>query len=148
MSRAVYERTYTTDEVIESIMKWQHPERGRWYHDDVDIARSSWREHLIRDMGGGPWVRRRVLVAELESRRKRDTCDSPEIAPYVARRLAGGRFPPIVLAEFRRPPVDGNHRLRAAQCVGDEYIDAFVPLRWASEIECEAPERSRKGRFA
>ena len=42
-------------------------------------------------------------------------------------RERGGGYVGIVIPA-REYPIDGNHRVRAAQIVGDEWIDAFVPV--------------------
>jgi hypothetical protein len=85
---------------------------------------------------GSRWVRRRVKVDKLATAWREKSCGSDEIRPYVERRERGGRFPPVFIQRGagalpweRWITHDGNHRVRAAQCVGDEYIDAFIPMK-------------------
>jgi hypothetical protein len=136
----VYEREYTAAEVLARRARFDRyattPER---YAECQRFSRVSpwYREHPR-------WVRRRLLTASIWATPDdaEAAAASPRVAAYVARRRQGGRFPPIVVtrahvrpgSRWNLPPQyvwvarDGNHRTLAAQVVGDQYIDAFVPV--------------------
>lgn len=63
-------------------------------------------------------------------------CDVLDVNTYVRMRKRSP-FPPIVLPRIKtgwiQYPIEGNHRVRAAQLVGDKYIDAFVPIEDVKE---------------
>lgn len=123
----VYGRTYSLDDVIRY--------RCRFATGFSSEARceSLFREQLRREGAlFSRWVRVRIPVDSLQSYYEcADGLDARvelTIAEYVCRRQGGGRFPPIIVIPAREYPIDGNHRVRAAQIVGDEWIDAFVPV--------------------
>jgi hypothetical protein len=116
-------RLWTAAEVADSVVAHQHS-RGmglEFWGPQIESYSAHWR--LVQ-----------VPVAKLRSNHARKSCDSFPIAEYVSERRRGSAFPPILI---RRPwgggrkwtVWDGNHRVRAAQCVGDRLIAAFVPVR-------------------
>jgi hypothetical protein len=86
------------------------------------------------------WVKRQVRLEKLSTSWREKSCDSPEIEPYVKLRMSGSPYPPVFIVPAkgevpgnlpgRRWIIhDGNHRVRAAECTGDEFIDAFIPMK-------------------
>ena len=111
----VYGRTYTPREVAAYAR--------RFGHGDEPLGRM---EAQVRQLALA-WRRVRLRVADLQTLYDEVPGDDPAIADYVERRRRGSRFPAVVVHDVRYLPADGNHRVRAVQVVGDEWIDAFVP---------------------
>ncbi len=113
---------------------------------DLTRCLQFWKEQIpARDR----YVLAQVAVARLKTNHANKPCDQGEVALYVRHRLRGSPFPPVLLKQrtsrandWRQAPGtpwrvwDGNHRVRAAQCVRDQHIAAYVPL----------PPRERKNR--
>jgi len=129
-------RRYTLDEVADVFCRltrggYSGPERCR---------------ELIRELPYPLWERRRVRVADLRTDIRPGDRRGTLVA-YRDHREAGSRFPPVILSPVECPVYDaknggdiyawggrwytqeGNHRIRVAKDVGDEWIDAFVPVR-------------------
>lgn len=121
-----YRKVYTLDEVVRMRCRFST-------FIDRSVCEDYYRRQLVRHgerdgVAVDEWTRKRIPVGGLQTCH-RVPCEHPAIRPYVERRLAGGRFPPIILLAACPMPEDGNHRVRAAQCVGDKYIDAFIPVK-------------------
>lgn len=102
-----------------------------------------WTRWLLEESPAG-WERVTVPVKLIQSVRANEPCTKGRIAGYVKRRRSGSKFPPIVLFSKRGGiPWEGNHRSRAAECVGDKTIDAFVP---APKVERRLVGRRKHGR--
>lgn len=81
-----------------------------------------------------------VSVPRVRTSHKGMSCDYGDVGKYVQKRKRGSPFPPILLMGRSPDPAkrskgalwfvwDGNHRVRAAQCVRDKRIAAFVPIQ-------------------
>jgi len=75
-----------------------------------------------------------VAVAKLKTSHESKRCDIGDVGRYVDMRRDGSPFPPVLLLNWvprwkAWRVWDGNHRVRAAQCVGDQRIAAFVPVK-------------------
>lgn len=111
--RSTYTRTYSAREVAAYVHRFGHPE------ETIDSMEGRLQYTALK------WKRTRLLVADLRSNHDDEPCEN--VREYIERRRLGSRFPAIVVHDPRYTPLDGNHRLRAAKCVGDMWIDAFVP---------------------
>lgn len=128
-----YRKVYTLDDMLRVMCHFNPNWHSGWLDERRKCRELQPQAYGVSDQ----WVRRRVPVAKFRSMWERYACDSEKMASYVERRRSGARPPPIVLlpsdARWRDGGpwrvADGNHRLRAAQCVGDKYIDAFIPVR-------------------
>jgi len=84
----------------------------------------------------GRYTLAEVSLAKIATTHDRKPCDTGDIGRYVAWRQRGSPFPAVVLRrrwqgmEKGRPwrVTDGNHRVRAAKCIGERKILAYVPL--------------------
>lgn len=122
---------YTPAEVARHVCNHLRDPRG------VDLCLNFWTDQITMysKRYGASWHLADVPLTTLTFPRR--ACDHPEIASYVAKRLAGSPFPAIVLRQSSsRDPGgarwivwDGGHRAQAATCVGDDSIAAFVPVR-------------------
>lgn len=127
-----YRKVYTLDEVMRYKMRFR--ERGPWKDERTErIQARIWRAQMQHPF----WRRVKVPVDKITSSWQRVACVHPDLTEYVDRRRRGSRFPPVFLERNTFPTgrpwtaIDGNHRVRAAQCVGDRTIDAFVPVKRA-----------------
>lgn len=83
-------------------------------------------ENWISDWGNETWELRRVKVADLWVD-PHWQMDDEKVAEYAAMDPADA--PPILL-HWDGHPLDGQHRLAAAEMRGDETILAWVPRRF------------------
>lgn len=115
-------KVYSLEDVIRHRMKYAA--------EEGDYDEAGFRQFLAEIGALYPqWKKVKLCVYSVGTFRwNEDEMSNPLIALYVKWRREGKKFPAIVVVPEEPLPIDGNHRVRAAQIVGDEEIEAFVPV--------------------
>jgi hypothetical protein len=154
-------RTLPAEQVAEEVSNLEadriERRRGRgWASEFRQKQRRFWLDSFAR-AGITSFALKTVKISGLKTAHDRKPCDWGDVGDYVEARKRGSPFPPILLVRAERPDLadaaellgeersvssrrrvwDGNHRVRAAQCVGDDTVAAYVP------IETNPPARAR-----
>ncbi len=119
---------YSLEDVVRHRMKYASKDDPHEFTEEV------FRESVAKSRFAFPrWRKIKFKVSNFKSPLSFLGEEDPLIAKYARMRREGSPFPAIILVPGKPWPIDGNHRLRAAQIVGDEEIDAFVPVPGADD---------------